>query len=343
MLHKILKLVFGNLIVLLILLGILEASLRYRGHQSYLSWDKAIAIQVIPGNSYCETDSLLGYKHKAGQFKVILDDTYSFQTTHDSLGLRITQPTETDTIEGQAEVWIFGCSFTHGWAINDEDTFPWILQSKFPNYTFINWGCSGYGTLHFYLQLKQALESRKRPQLVIINHADFHFERNILSQQRRRNMHRWNFLGMLEFPFARLDQKKQLTLQHTSISYRPWWLSNYSALAFLLNRRYDYFLTKNLEVEAITITELLLDKIVEDCKAHQIPILLNNIWESSDFIKQYAEAQAIPYLNIAADLNRAENTNMPYDPHPSALANQHYADKMYPLLKALLSENVSDD
>lgn len=163
-------------------------------------------IVVEPGGKYFVKDSLLGYRHKPGEYKVTIKDDYQFTSCTNADGCRFTS--SKDSLPGQStrsEIWIFGCSITQGWGIDDEHTFAWKLQAQFSDYKVINFGTGGYGTLQFYLQFQEALKHRMLPELVIFNHADFHFERNTFSYQWRKAFARWNFLGNVHQPYADLD------------------------------------------------------------------------------------------------------------------------------------------
>jgi hypothetical protein len=76
-----------------------------------------------------------------------------------------------------------GCSFTFGHALNDEDTWPWMLQEKLPHDRVANVGCMGYGTDQALLAAER--EVRRRPgktTAVILGFADFQIERNRSTQ-----------------------------------------------------------------------------------------------------------------------------------------------------------------
>jgi hypothetical protein len=70
---------------------------------------------VEPGGRVIATHPTLGYTLIPGRFTVTLKDGYSFVMTHLQNSLRVTQPL--DNYSGPSEkpeIWIFGCSFTHG-------------------------------------------------------------------------------------------------------------------------------------------------------------------------------------------------------------------------------------
>ena len=76
-----------------------------------------------------------------------------------------------------------GCSFTFGHGLNDQDTWPWLLQEKLPNYHVVNAGCMGYGTDQALLVAER--EVRQHPSqtaAVILGFGDFQIERNRCTQ-----------------------------------------------------------------------------------------------------------------------------------------------------------------
>jgi len=133
-------------------------------------------------------DEVLGYTHLPGRFNVKLSDDYTFTMTHRQDMLRITQPDDSeDKADGRAALWIFGCSFTHGWSVNDEDTYPWRMQEMLPDHNVVNFGVSGYDQLHALLQFEQAIGSHPPPQVAIVTYAHFHDERNTFGRAYRKS------------------------------------------------------------------------------------------------------------------------------------------------------------
>jgi len=141
---------------------------------------------VEPGGSLFRPDPVLGYTHLPGAFVVTLATGYKFRMTHLPNTLRVTHQMETYPSSPEKEsIWIFGCSHTHGWSLNDEETYPWLLQEFFPDFEIVNFGVSGYGTLHSLLQLQEALQ-HSRPRLVVLAYASFHDVRNLLLRKRQK-------------------------------------------------------------------------------------------------------------------------------------------------------------
>ena len=102
------------------------------------------------------------------------DVVYSIES-----GRRKTPP----PVSAGPELIAAGCSFTFGHGLNDQDTWPWLLQEKLPNYRVVNAGCMGYGTDQALLVTER--EVRQHPSqvsAVIFGFGDFQIERNRCTQ-----------------------------------------------------------------------------------------------------------------------------------------------------------------
>ena len=72
-----------------------------------------------------------------------------------------------------------GCSFTFGYRLNDEDSWPWLLQERLPEYHVVNVASSGYGTDQALLAAER-LASRfpNEVRTVVLGFVNFQIERN---------------------------------------------------------------------------------------------------------------------------------------------------------------------
>jgi hypothetical protein len=76
-----------------------------------------------------------------------------------------------------------GCSFTFGHALNDPDTWPWLLQERLPNYHVMNVANMGYGTDQALLAAeRQVNKSPGQVAAVVLGLGDFQIERNRSAQ-----------------------------------------------------------------------------------------------------------------------------------------------------------------
>lgn len=197
-----------NVLLALLLFVSFELILRLNGVRPWRKQE--VHIQVNPGGTFFVKHPVFGYTHIPGKFVVTLATGYSFNVAHLPNTLRVTRPFDSyKEARQKEEIWIFGCSFTHGWSVNDEETYPWLLQERFPNYEVVNFGVSGYGTIQSLMQFKNELEMR-RPKVAVLAYGGFHDQRNTFLRSRRKIIAAWNKLGPLGQPEARLDGDSNL-------------------------------------------------------------------------------------------------------------------------------------
>ena len=153
--------------VFAVCLGVAELLLRALGFQPWLP--EAPATRVEPGGRIFEIDTVTGYRNLAGRFEIEFPRTgYRGTATHTADGSRITSFPDAAPL-GRPEVWFFGSSFTCGWSLDDEETFPWLVQAQPPSKRILNFGVGAYGTLDSLLQFREARAVRAAPpELVMV-------------------------------------------------------------------------------------------------------------------------------------------------------------------------------
>ncbi|MEG4604841.1 SGNH/GDSL hydrolase family protein [Microcoleus sp. F6_B6] len=294
----------------------------------YKPWQiENVDVAVEPKGNFFTKDSELGYKHLPGKFKVILNGNYSFNATHLNNSLRITHPLNTYNLSSKKhEIWIFGCSFTYGWSLNDSETYPWLLQEKLPKYEIVNFGVNGYGTLHSFIQFKEALKQGNKPKIAVIAYAGFHDRRNTLLRAIRKQMAAWNKLGILFQPDARLNGEHNFTYKMAKLEYHEFPLMRVSALSHFLEVNYNQFeegLYKSHDVSKAIIEEF--NRVAE---ANGVKLVVAGINTGSAKMLEELSQEGIATADISVDLKIPANNNLPHDLHPSAIANRQYAEKL---------------
>jgi len=311
-----------------------EAILRAMGAEPWRV--REISIEVHPGGKFFTKHPILGYSHIPGEFEVTLRTGYTFHVTHLPNTLRITHPIEQVEEEGgtrtKEEIWIFGCSYTHGWSLNDEETYAWLLQERLPEHEIVNFGVSGYGTIHSLLQFRDALEART-PRVALLVYAQFHDDRNTFSRSRRKRLAPWNRLGPLVQPYARFDRKGELRHSMADVVYPEFPLMRHLALAHFIEQKYNELEARWLRSHAVS--ESLVEEMADLAREHGVDFIVANI-QGPDEMMKFAEKNGIANVDISVDDRIAENTNRPHDPHPSALANRQFADRLEPVLRRAL-------
>jgi len=302
----------------------------------------ATLVMVEPARPYYRADQSLGYLPVPGTFKITLPGPYSFRITHGENGLRLTRPLDTQPAGEKGQIWIFGCSFTEGWTLNDEETYPWLLQAQLKNHDVVNFGVSGYGTLQSLIQFREALKSGTRPAVVVLSYASFHDRRNTLARSWMKTRMTFGpsiYLSDVKLPFMKWSANQKPELLYRPIEYKEVPLARYSALANTLDETLNRMVDKTYHSHEVS--KSLIEDFAELCRANQIHFIVAGITSDATTaeILEYCKSGGIDTVDISVDLDIKENTNLPYDNHPSALANQQYARKLrQPLCAELIDE-----
>ena len=335
---RILFSVFTGVVVIVVIGVMAEAFTRMKGFTPLIS--TPLIISIKPPGSYFTAHPTRGWTHLPGEFKLTVAGPYSFRVTHASNGLRITHPLDVKTEENKQEIWIFGCSLTHGWRLNDEETYPWLLQQDLKDYEVVNFGVDGYGSLQSLIQFQESLKARKKPAIVVFAYAWFHDPRNVLTRSWKKALFINNRLGAVNYPYGRLDANNKLVLRNEPLEYPGFPLLRYSALANLLDEKYDASLEGSYRQHEVS--RAVVDEFWNLCKANGIEFVLAGIYPdplATEMLHDFNAKGALT-VDISVDMTLQENANMPYDAHPSAKANKQFAQKLETFLRASLVDKA---
>lgn len=148
---------------------------RFRSRGDGIRFDKPLAVP----------DPVAGYRCIPGVHRLAMVHAgkhKDFRVTIGSDGYRVTSAARKS---GNPVLAIHGCSFTWGFLLNDEETYPWKLQKLLPEYDVRNLAQNGFGTAHALLQARSL---QPAPAIAIVAYAAFHKPRNNPSQEWMRQM-----------------------------------------------------------------------------------------------------------------------------------------------------------
>ena len=293
-------------------------------------------IKVEPGGRLFQPKPVIGYTQLPGQFKITLNDVYTYTTTNRDNTLRITHPLDTYPAADKQEIWVLGDSVTYGQSVNDWETFCWLLQQKFPNYEFVDFGVEGYGNLQSLIQLREAFQTRKPPRLVILVYGSWQDVRNTLLRARKKMLTGTENFGPVSQPYARLRNDGSLEIAVDNGPFREFPLMRYSAFMNTLEESYDRY--EERHARSHDVTKAIIGEMARECQAKGIQLVLASLTSdpTSDDTLRFSETQGIKPVSIWVDLSKAENNNLPYDSHPNAHAHQLYAQKLGSFLSGML-------
>jgi hypothetical protein len=285
-------------------------------------------IVIEPGGKYQKPDPELGFTPLPGRYHALFDHRYPWTLTNLPDTTRITKPLERYGLDpAKPGIWIFGCSFTQGWGLDDSGTLPWKVQERLPDHEVVNFGVGGYGTLQSLLQYRRALAAKAKPAMAILVYADFHDQRNVRTDGWRDANFSYERFGTTAQPYARLGSSGALRYDWGSSDVPLMGLRarsaaiNVAAIGF--GRVRERFLN------AHRVSELLIEQFAVESRQRGVRFVLAGIWPSEDTrdTLQYFSARGIETVDISTDQKDRRNL-IPYDGHPSAFANEQSAAKL---------------
>lgn len=287
-------------------------------------------IKEVDGLIFPESNSIF-YGGLRENNKVI----YSYSATIDSEGRRITSNFKTNK-KFQKHFVIMGCSFVFGSGLKDQDTLPWQIQKKMPQYKSYNLSFPGYGPNSI---LARALNfnffSKINPSegIAVYIYINDHVNRSLGIADRnsiinwRANLAYLEETSPFKFEFKG-SMKSNMPLRYKISS----WLTNsYTASLFLLNFPIIFESDVARFVRQIkAIKTEYLKNTNENNKFYFVfyPASPDNDPHQALIIK-YLNKYEIDYLNYSGTTTLKVITNKPIllpDSHPNGHANDLFSE-----------------
>ncbi|SLN76845.1 SGNH/GDSL hydrolase family protein [Roseisalinus antarcticus] len=227
-------------------------------------------------------------------------------------------------------VGIYGCSFTYGTGLTDEETFAARLQDARPQVRILNRGIGGHGTTQNLLQLRRDIAQGAVDAAVFAIISDHRF-RNIAHPQRMRQYLSpdWYHLGVEQVPVARLDADGR-----ARIVYHPIWQP------VIRDADFHIFLPDDFMINSATLA--VLDLVRETTAEAAVPlgfVLLDAL--DPDF--SAAVRDRFPETHDISTPYDRDHTFLPRDIHPNARANALFAERLDPVVTGLCASLPGGD
>ena len=320
------------LYILLLLFPCTEFAIRIVGGKPYKQVNYSISIS--PSNAYIGNDSL-GIKLVPGDFSIVLNDKIEFAVSHTNQGNRkvIGPRSNMDS----TKIVFLGCSFTYGYGVNDDKHFISLLQHKFSEFNFENYGVIGYGTVQSYIQLKEILKTSNKPDEVVLVFSSFHLERNVMAPSYRRALkigfnesmdEIGNLMRKAKYPYVSITRKPKISYCSWDSLYTDWTGRATFATVNYLQTAWDNI--QENKIDKLGATEYILDEMNKLCQSFDVKfhlVLLDNREEMLE-ISESVKKNNFSVLNIGFDFNDSTYTNLPYDMHPNELGHQKIANSI---------------
>lgn len=316
---------FGRrFLVFVICCGTLEIVLRLIGFPPY---EPVVFKVTTKPSAATQYSPVYGYELKPGVFHTSLNDSVTYTAHHKSDG---TRKLNVEGLKSAPNVAILGCSFAYGYGLNDEQTFPSLLQDAMPQKYIRNFGISGYGLAQMYLQMDALLEGEYLPETIVLAYASFQDERATLRRNWRKSIapHNRHFgLDTVRFP-AICNDEGPVELQYLPVDYQPWPFSEQSALVHAIEKTYNY--SNDAWFNSHEVAQNILVQMDLRCRAAGVRFIVAGM-DEDDYTLQmlvHCDEHGVETIDLGLDLHDPAFALPTSDYHPNAKANQHYAKEL---------------
>ena len=309
--------------LVLVLAAALEIGLRIFGAGTWRPVEKAFSVE--PGGRMFMPDSLLGFRGKPGKFSCTIDGKLHFGLTHDTLGFRISSRNHIADTLPKPEIWIFGCSFTHGYGVEDSAAWPWQAQQMLPGFRIRNFAMTAYSTYQSLLLFDSMLrQSKTKPHCVVLAYGSFHDQRNTASRFWRKALFGQQAAADIQYPYVAWDTSSSTGYrrQKGHLDYQPWFGQRWSALLHAAEIRHDHAQERLLHTKEISL--VLVKEMKDLALAHANRFVIAGIQHGQgDWapLKPQPQEKNFRVIDISQDLSDASMRILPEDGHPNAKAH----------------------
>ena len=208
---------------------------------------------------------------------------------------------------------LYGCSYTFGTGLKDEETLANLLQIKNPEINFNNRGVSGYGNVQSYLSFEtDILKGNVQAALFLIHNV--HRRRNIPHPERMKQFLSldWHRIGVEHVPCYTASEDGSFAIRFVPI-WQP----------CLKGHGIDVFLPQERDYNSALIGTC--QAIADLADKHDVPVGFVLVSPISLTLRD--DLSSLPnWLDIG--LTGAEYTFAPFDSHPNARANKIFAERL---------------
>lgn len=318
LLSVVLSLVFG------------EVLLRLLGHRPWTYFELDAGEPTV-----YESDAVLGWKNREGAYHVPTHGPAGkeFKVTFLPCGARATEEHKNMGDE-RPKFIIVGGSFTQGWGISDEETFPWKLQQQFPYLNVLNYGTGGYGTYQSLLLLERVLQASRKVKAVLYCYTQWHEERNVATSDWLDTLSRFSKRKQVYIPYATIDRDGALT-RNPPESFPTWPLRESLVTVTMAEKFYMNLKTLRRSSQQTTlVTQKILMELSDACRRHGADFIVALLSCSEDYSNHYLQFLRNNDIK-AADCVSPVTAEMAADDgrHPNGRLNSLYSERIAHVLR----------
>lgn len=261
----------------------------------------------------------------------------SAEVNIDSRGARGLQEDPPEKPVGTRRIVILGDSFTFGEGVSDADTYPAALERMLENVRVVNLGALGYGTDQQFLRLRRSAFAYD-PDLVILGFFGPNVERNVIS---------FRDAAKPRFELSGVGIRLVGSPVPDPSTEWPSPLPLFRGIAWMetLGGR---LLDRTILAPRWEITRRILDAFADECRAHDVPLLLAfypdkhrsfnpDPSDTEIVVKAWADSRGIPFASVRpafAALPHSEQAKI-FHGHWTPFGNRFVARQLAERLEAM--------
>tara|TARA_B100000686_G_scaffold330520_1_gene392876 strand:+ start:551 stop:1558 length:1008 start_codon:yes stop_codon:yes gene_type:complete len=240
-----------------------------------------------------EFDETLGWKPKLGAFKFKPWSPVGKVTT-----LTNTVNGRKDLIndEGMKKIIFLGGSFTQGFAVDDKETFAYLVEKELAEFNVENYGVGGYGTYQSLLKLENL--EKKKIEFVFYGYVDHHDLRNIAQDSWLKMLMEYSNRGGVKLPYVSLENDDIIRYEPTKFIELPF--RKNSALIHLIEKKIMYFNSRSRYKARVAIRNNIINEMnlfSQKNDFNYVTLILNTPNDNLNKIIKFHNDNKIKYLN----------------------------------------------
>jgi hypothetical protein len=317
--------------ILLIHFIVAEIVLRIRNH----SWQRRLAASPFGkrgthhrGDRWHPFDEYLGLVEAPNLDTMArctvptMETDHTYRTRTDALGRRLTD--EPGDQGDSPVISLFGCSFTFGSGLSDEDTFGWLLQKRFPGYKLLNYGMGATSAYQALLLIEKTLAIDK-PAAVVLGYQP---------TLDKRNIGRLDLLPWYAGPSCvslKSHSGKQALRRYPPKRYKRLPGAEHSALIKATEKRLNWLRTfgRGSDKDAQTTMEHLFAQMRHTCETQGVRFIVASLTACNPH-QAYLQSHGFSWCSVDFDEQETDETGhynwslLPFVKHPNSAANREY-------------------
>jgi len=271
------------------------------------------------------SDSLLGWIPKEGKHKF---KPWAKEGKETQLTINKDKSRFTGFIDSNKKKIVFiGGSITQGWAVSDNETFSFLIQTKNTNYKVYNFGVGGYGGYQSLLLLEKIFKDKKNIKLVIYGFIPHHEMRNTAAGSWMYLLNFFSKRGFISLPYGSIDKNNNL-IKNEPIKYITLPLGRTSALIAKIEKRIMKVRSLFREKKQTEISLAIIDEMnkLSIKKNSKFTLLILEEFYDSRLNEYYTFLKNKNISFIKCPMSNDPKYGVPGDGHPNELSHNEIAE-----------------